>query len=396
MEEEQVHIKVSDKVKGDVIFEGQVSVDITPGELVKLGCFPRGVKYSIRNKATGARVTSFKGGTSEGELVATYGGTFEHFCGVLYETDDRAVLKKSKSVPSCEGVTMMCAWDLSHEECEKLFRCATLEVLEVNWCHMRLIPQEIGAMKTLKKLTLYGMIDDVMCIPEEIGNLSNLTDLWIGQCAMSFLPATLGRLSRLEKLTFSYLNNVHHIPEEMGQLSRLQELHISDCMVDILPKSMVHLNSLHTVTLHHVWNLHFHPEDLVVFSKLKHLRVSSCPHLSSNKWILASFCDMLRMSTSLRSIQLVVPTAKQTKIMKALRENGSIVERMGTHDIGAKDEVQEILSRNEKNRARAAESVACMMAIKRYKRGLVDVPREVVEMIGKMLWIARCDIGAWS
>ena len=108
------------------------------------------------------------------------------------------MLRKSKSVPSCECV-MMSVWKLSHEECEKAFRCEMLEELELSWCKLRQIPREIGKMKKLKKLTLYGL-NDLKSIPEEIGELSNLKDLQIVWCGIESLPKRLKDLKMLKSI----------------------------------------------------------------------------------------------------------------------------------------------------------------------------------------------------
>ena len=59
------------------------------------------------------------------------------------------MVRKSKSVPLTECVTMS-MWYLS-EECEKAFKCETLEHLELSLCNLSHVPPEIGGMKKLKE-----------------------------------------------------------------------------------------------------------------------------------------------------------------------------------------------------------------------------------------------------
>lgn len=116
MDEEVVCIKVFDEA-GDVVFEGKVSSDIVPRELLKLRCFLERVLNTICNKRTNERIESFKGSQAEdAELVASH-GSYDDFSGVLYVDADDGVLRTSKRVPSCECV-MMSLW-VTHEECEK-------------------------------------------------------------------------------------------------------------------------------------------------------------------------------------------------------------------------------------------------------------------------------------
>ncbi len=101
------------KVNGDVLFEGKVSSDVKPHEL------ERGLG-GIYIKSASEKVKSFKGLQNNVELVAG-SGVSKDFAGVLYVGADD-VLRKSKRVPSCECV-MMTLRELSHEECEKVFKC---------------------------------------------------------------------------------------------------------------------------------------------------------------------------------------------------------------------------------------------------------------------------------
>ena len=196
-EEEIVYIKVFDEKKGDVVFEGKVSTDVEPGELVYLRCFWERYMNGINNKATNEEVKSFKGLQNNVELVAGR-GVYKGFLGVLYVGADDGVLRKSESVPSCECV-MMSVWWLSHEECEKAFKCEMLEVLEINWCKLRQIPQEMGQVKKLKKLRLHGL-DNLKSIPEEIGDLSSLKELEIDSCGVESLPKRLKELKMLKSI----------------------------------------------------------------------------------------------------------------------------------------------------------------------------------------------------
>ena len=175
-EEEVVYLKVFDEEKGGVVFEGKVSTDIEPDELLKLKCFRERSWYGMFSKGSNEEVKSFKGFQNNVELLAGRGGS-KTFSGVLYVGADDGMLRTSKSVPSCECVTMS-VWWLSHEECEKAFKCEILEELEMYYCKLMQIPHEIGKMKKLKKLTLYGL-NDLKSIPEELAELSNLEELRI-------------------------------------------------------------------------------------------------------------------------------------------------------------------------------------------------------------------------
>ncbi|MBJ6977400.1 hypothetical protein, partial [Vibrio cholerae] len=84
------------------MFEGKVSTDVAPSELVKLKCFWERGWNGIFSKATNEEMASFKGLQNNVELVAGDGGRYLDFSGVLYVGADDGVLRKSKNVPSCE------------------------------------------------------------------------------------------------------------------------------------------------------------------------------------------------------------------------------------------------------------------------------------------------------
>lgn len=129
-----VYIKVFDEEEGDVVFEGDLSTEVTPDELLHLGCFlKRRLGFSLGfmyNRATCERVASFRW-LRNSELVFSRGGySILSFSGVLYVGCQDGALRKSNTVPSCECL-MMTVFHLSHEECKKAFKCETLEELEI-------------------------------------------------------------------------------------------------------------------------------------------------------------------------------------------------------------------------------------------------------------------------
>lgn len=310
-----------------------------------------------------------------------------------------------------------------------------LKELEIEWCGLRELPREIGRLKQLEKLKLVGL-GDLKIVPEEIGNLLNLKSLWlwtcdgieclpssIGRlkqledltlshlrnlhsipdelgslfrlknlrivaCGISCLPKSIGKLSTLEMLSLSYLENLKSIPEEIGQLAALEKLHVINCGTAELPKGLKYLNSLSTLCLLQV---QLSPEDVAVFSRLVELRLDSCSFKTHSS--LEAFCNMLAMATRLRSVEFAFDTQEQMVIIRsALECNGSIIiETEGSVVPG------HIIERNCRNFHSATSSVLCLLAIRRWKLGLGDVQREMVDLIARMLWTTRCDLEAgWS
>jgi hypothetical protein len=332
-EEEIVRLKILDGTKGDVLFEAKVSTDVAPQELLHLGCFRHRGLDGICHKPTKKQMKSFKGLQNNIELVA---GRGEHidFSGVLYVSAADGVVRKSQSVPVCDCV-MMSVWRLSHEECEKAFKCETLEELQIYWSKLRQIPKEIGNMKKLKKLILYdlGMLNN---IPEDIGELSSLEQLWIAECEIERLPNRLRDL-KLKWLSLKYLS------------------------------------------------LHLSAEDLIMFSKTKQLTIWNC-----SKIFTPSFWEMVKSSSDIRVLDLVW-VMHDREMLSALEENGSIVDGGG-----APDKCANFFARNSDNHKRSKGIVIFLLAIRRYRTIFNWIPKDMFQMLSRMLWNTRSDTKAWT
>ena len=321
------------------MFEGKVSTDVAPGELIKLGCFRERGLLGIYNKTTNVPVRSFKGLRNNVELVAGNGG-YNNFSGVLYISASDGVLRKSKSIPSCVCKMLSVRW-LSHEECEKAFAHHTLEQLEVCYCRLREIPDGIGKMKQLKKVTLF-----------ELGELSSL-------------------------------------PEEIGELSCLEDLRIEFCGVKNLPKKLMELKLKH-FNLRHLPDLQLNAECLVVFSNLKHLEIESCNSVFAPPFV-QSFWETIKSTIHLRTVELDWYKQDQKMVFAALEENGSIFD--GGWDCQS---FVHFFERNKNNHERTMECVIYLLAIRRCRNLHKQVPKEMFQMISMMLWNTRCDTEAWS
>ena len=63
-------------------------------------------------------------------------------------------------------------------------------------------------------------------LPPEIGQLSNLTRLYLDNNQITEIPESIGQLSNLTRLHLRN-NQITEIPEPIGQLSNLTQLHLS-------------------------------------------------------------------------------------------------------------------------------------------------------------------------
>jgi hypothetical protein len=85
------------------------------------------------------------------------------------------------------------------------------------------IPEEIGCLKSLRKLSFF--YNGISELPESIGELRNLKILELGDGGISELPKSFKNLTSLEVLDLS-ANNFTEIPKEIISLKNLKEFYI--------------------------------------------------------------------------------------------------------------------------------------------------------------------------
>lgn len=77
-------------------------------------------------------------------------------------------------------------------------------------------------------------------LPPEIGQLTNVRQLWLHDNQLSSLPAEIGNLQNIEELTL-FNNQLSELPPEIGQLSNLMVLRLSDNHFSSLPTTISEL-----------------------------------------------------------------------------------------------------------------------------------------------------------
>ena len=101
------------------------------------------------------------------------------------------------------------------------------------------LPESIGNLSSL--IQLYIDDNELTSLPESIGNLSSLVYLIANFNSLTALPESIGNLTNLNFLDLGY-NEIEYIPESIGNLSNLQYLWIFDNELSTLPESICDLN----------------------------------------------------------------------------------------------------------------------------------------------------------
>ncbi|MHA1821636.1 MAG: leucine-rich repeat domain-containing protein [Promethearchaeota archaeon] len=140
------------------------------------------------------------------------------------------------------------------------------------------LPESIGQLKNLQELYLYN--NELSSLPERIGDLTNLQRLDLSGNQLSSLPESIGALKNLKELYLT-LNQLSSLPESIGALKNLKELWINDNQLSSLPESIGYLTNLKELYLREN-KLSSLPESIGYLTNLKELylrenKLSSLP-----------------------------------------------------------------------------------------------------------------------
>lgn len=397
-----VQVRVVDQNSGDVVFEGKVSADVTVDEFLNLSCFRERHLGCLCHRWSHDVVTSLHHHHSPLDLIASYDEY--RFCGGFrFIRCCDHILRSSSSLLSDENdeYWIISTLDMTQQQCNQLFQ-RNVQHVEIYWSEQMVkIPKSLGNMMMLTSLTLVGL-ENVKKMPKTLGNLSNLKKLWIESCAFEFLPSSLVFLSQLQHLHLSSMPMLNRISQNDEKINvafanSLIQLHISHCP-NILhfPTWIQNVRSLRY--LHLAYLPHFEMrENNHDFECLRHFHMESCDAMLESEASFNGLCRVIRRSLNLKSITIKQWNMgkslenEETKLLEALKENGSIEEGVGTMLSSCKW----IFGRNRVNHERCMRSVVCFVALRKMRRALVEIQKEVVEMVAKMLWNTRCEVNAW-
>jgi leucine-rich repeat protein SHOC2 len=125
-------------------------------------------------------------------------------------------------------------------------RLSALTELHLGDNHLTSLSAEIGQLAVLEVLDLGG--NQLTSVPAEIGQLTALRELYLYDNQLTSVPAEIGQLTSLEGL---YLgdNQLTSLPAEIGQLTSLTELYLDGNQLTSLPAEIGQLTSLETLGL---------------------------------------------------------------------------------------------------------------------------------------------------
>jgi Leucine-rich repeat (LRR) protein len=152
-----------------------------------------------------------------------------------------------------------------------------LKLLKLNDVNLITFPSGLWRLKNLEQLELYNL-KNIQSI-QQIGQLTTLKSCTLhGMESLKDLPASLGKLQKLEALSLVGLHNygIKKIPEEIGQLTALKSLVLNDIVSDKItkiPEEIGQLVSLTSLQIMYIRSLKTLPTSLGQLQKLERLEL---------------------------------------------------------------------------------------------------------------------------
>jgi Leucine-rich repeat (LRR) protein len=149
---------------------------------------------------------------------------------------------------------------------ENMGNLQNLTTLSINGNNIRKIPDSIGELSLIDHLSIAR--NQLTELPESIGNLHSLESLFIGNNNIEELPESIGNLKSLKLLWLNH-NNLKKLPKSIGNLESLVFLDLESNFIKDFPRELLNIPELSYIKLNENL-LNKLPEDI---DKLKQLNV---------------------------------------------------------------------------------------------------------------------------
>lgn len=133
------------------------------------------------------------------------------------------------------------------------------------------LPDSLGSLKRLTVLD--ASCNQLMELPRSIGELTELKELDLHHNKLEELPVTLGQCVALERVSLEF-NQLKALPQSIGQLKSLKTLKLHLNQISVLPFTMGQLSNLVDLDVHHN-SLKSIPESIGRLQKLEKLNISA-------------------------------------------------------------------------------------------------------------------------
>jgi len=202
---------------------------------------------------------------------------------------------------------------------ENIGELSQLQELYISANHLKTLPDSIGKLKMLTILNANS--NQLTTLPESIGNLPNLRNLHLFSNQITILPSTIGNLHGLKSLWLQE-NKLTSIPSNIGQLSALTSLNVAENKLQTLPNEIGLLKELRQLILNHnpIQTL---PESIGELENLEYLGLDlDHPEFKSLPESLTKLTKLQRLEGSMNNLQLYSEQLKN--LLKILGKQGCL------------------------------------------------------------------------
>ncbi|ORY10292.1 L domain-like protein [Neocallimastix californiae] len=111
-----------------------------------------------------------------------------------------------------------------------LSKLSNLKEIDISNNDFIQFPSSIGSLPSLKILNAEDC-EKLKSLPDSIGNLETLEELYLNNCAIKSLPDSFSNLKHLKVLKM-YENKLSTIPQALSKITSLEEINISKNKID--------------------------------------------------------------------------------------------------------------------------------------------------------------------
>jgi Leucine-rich repeat (LRR) protein len=168
----------------------------------------------------------------------------------FYSMEDFILFLKAHKPNDFEkGLSLTFRFNIKTEDLETVFNSSiSLRITKLNLSHneLKFLPDSIGNLNNLKELYIYN--NQLESLPDLIVSLVNLETLNLSDNKLKSLPNSIRNLNNLKGL-YIYNNQLESLPDWISSLVNLENLYLDNNNLAELPASILNLINLSTLNI---------------------------------------------------------------------------------------------------------------------------------------------------
>lgn len=245
-----------------------------------------------------------------------------------------------------------------------------LQELQLNYCELTELPDNIGQLKLLALIKLSN--NQITTLPETFSLLQNLKEISLSHNQIQKLPDEFSKLHNVETLNLSE-NHFKKIPDVVMNLSGLKSLFIANNDLEFLPDSISNLTNLETLNLSGN-RLTVLPDAFANLTKLKNLLISH-NNLEALPDSISHLDDLETLNISSNHLRMIPDVVVSLYGLKNLVASNNYIETL--HDNISNLTNLEILNLSSNNLRKLPKAIAYLSELKNLalaENNLEDLP----------------------